>query len=80
MKSERVRLADWEVLDDTGNLDIDWPKVHKLAGVDKIEWIMDKTRDQCQMVIERAGDKKYSIFVEFYSDSILVEYYLKWAK
>ncbi len=78
MKSDRVKLADWEEWSET--LDIDWPKVHKLAGANVIEWIMNQPRDYCQMVVDKTGDFRYSLYVEFYNQDVLIDYYLKWAK
>jgi hypothetical protein len=78
MKSNRVKLADWE--DHSNSLDIDWPMVHRLAGLDLISWAMSQPRDHCQMMIDKTGEKRYSLFLEFYNHATLKNYSSKWAK
>jgi hypothetical protein len=60
-------------------LDIDWPKVHKTVGVDKIDWVHNQRLKDCQLVLEfdRYGTKR--LVVEFYNTAIVKKYFLMWS-
>jgi len=86
MKTHRFEIAryfDSESygLDDTGNIYIDWPCVHRQAGLDHIQWLQAQPEDQCQLVMERKDNDPYCYIVaEIYSDKLASLYSLMWAK
>ena len=81
MKHTKVTLAEWSSpdIEVVGNIDIDWPKIQKLIGVDHLEWILDQPKTKCQLVIEKIAEN-LALVVEFYDSKLEVEYHLRWAK
>ena len=81
MKHTKFSLAEWSSpdFDMVGNIDIDWPKIQKLIGVDHLEWVLSQPKTKCQLIVEKYGDK-FTLVVEFYDSKLEVEYHLRWAK
>jgi len=83
MKTHRFELARWFASDSdgTGNIYIDWPAVHRQAGLECISWLQSQDPVKCQLVIEtRPKDSYQYILAEFYSDELATLYSLMWAK
>lgn len=83
MKTHRFELARWfpPEGDGTGEIFIDWPAVHRQAGLDHIQWLKNQDADQCQMVVERKSHDSYHYLIaEIYSDKLAALYGLMWAK
>jgi len=83
MKTHRFELARWfpGESDGTGNIYIDWPSVHRQAGLDCIQWLKSQNPTDCQLVVESKLDDPYRYMVaEIYSDQLATIYGLMWAK
>ncbi len=83
MKTHRFELARYfdPESDGTGNIYIDWPSVHRQAGLDHIQWLKSQDISECQIVIEqRPEDVYYYVVAEIYSDRLATLYNLMWAK
>lgn len=83
MKTHRFEIARYfpGESDGTGNIYIDWPSVHKQAGIDHIQWITNQDPLKCQMVLEQRPDDSYVyVIAEIYSDKLATLYGLLWAK
>ncbi len=83
MKTHRFEIAKFlkSESDEDGNIYIDWPSVHRQAGVDQIQWIESQDPAECQLLLEiRPEDTHVSAVVEIYSDKIATLYTLMWAK
>ena len=83
MKTHRFKLAKYfspETLT-LGTIDIDWPSVHRQAGLDHIQWLKNQDPAKCQMILEhRENDPYIYVVAEIYSDRLATEYALMWAK
>ena len=79
MKTNRVVIAEWTCDGSTDTIDIDWPHVHKSAGVDHISWLLEQPISECQLVVDKI-DRKLKLVAEFYSEHLLVMYHMMWAK
>ena len=83
MKTHRFKLARYfspEVLS-TDTIDIDWPAVHRQAGLDHIQWLKNQDPTECQMILEHRKNDPYTyVMAEIYSDRLATEYALMWAK
>ena len=77
MKTERIKLYDWESFSE--NIEIDWPKVHKTLGTDYVDWVLKQSVTDCQFVVDKIRDK-YSLVLEIYNDNARTLYHLMWAK
>lgn len=67
--------------DGTGNIYIDWPSVHRQAGLDHIQWIKSQDPLECQLVLEQKPDDSYTYVVaEIYSKTLATIYCMMWAK
>lgn len=83
MKTHRFEIAEWlpSENDDTGNIYIDWPAVHRQAGLNCIQWLKSQDPIECQLVVEnRPGDPYQYMIAEIYSDRLATQYALMWAK
>jgi len=83
MKTHRFELAKYfdPELGSAENIDIDWPNVHRQAGVEHIQWLKDQDTAQCQLVVEQRTDDPYTyVIAEIYSDKLANLYSLLWAK
>lgn len=83
MKTHRFEIAHFfgAEADDSGNIYIDWPSVHRQAGVDHIKWIKAQDPSQCQLVIERRPNDNFTrVILEIYSEKTAMFYGLMWAK
>ena len=83
MKTHRFKLARYFQPESyiAGTIDIDWPSVHRQAGLDHIQWLKNQSPEECQMVIEhRPNDPYVYVVAEIYSDRLATEYALMWAK
>lgn len=78
MKTRTVELSHWESLD--YNIDIDWPKVQQLLGVDHVTWLLSQPQTKCQMLVEKTINSDLTLVVEFYDDAVFTQYHLMWAK
>ena len=74
---QRITLAEWQSSED--NIDIDWPKVQQMLGVDHVEWLLKQSHDKCQLVVDKK-DFFFSLIAEFYDEANLIQYHLMWAK
>ena len=83
MKTHCFKLAKYfnpELLS-PGTIDIDWPAVHRQAGLDHIQWLKSQDSIECQMVLEHRENDPYTyVIAEIYSDRLATEYALMWAK
>ena len=83
MKTHRFKLARYFQPEsyDSDTIDIDWPSVHRQAGLDHIQWLKNQQPEVCQLVIEHKPNDPYVYVVaEIYSDRLATEYSLLWAK
>ena len=83
MKTHRFEIAAYlpSESDGTGNVYIDWPEIHRQAGLEHVKWIKSQDPDKCQMILERKpDDTKVRLVAEIYSDRLATEYALMWAK
>lgn len=83
MKTHRFELASWlpAESDGTDNIYIDWPRVHRQAGRDHIQWLRERDLSECQMVVEsKPNDPYHYLVAEIYSDKLATLYSLLWAK
>jgi hypothetical protein len=81
MKTHRFELARYFDSESSDNIYIDWPCVHRQAGLHHIQWLQSQTEDQCQLVMERKENDPYCYIVaEIYSDKLASLYSLLWAK
>jgi hypothetical protein len=63
------------------NISIDWPSVHRQAGIDQLEWINQQSPDVCQLMFEkRHSTDCLFLMVEFYCKKKANEYQLLWTK
>jgi hypothetical protein len=83
MKTHRFEIARFlpTEADNTGDIFIDWPRIHRQAGLDHIQWLRSQHRSECQLLIERRpGDSYNYVVAEIYSDKLATVYSLMWAK
>lgn len=85
MKTHRFELGRYfqgeRDLDETGNIYIDWPSIHRQAGVDHIRWLKHQDKTECQIVLEkRPNDYHTYVIAEIYSEKLATLYSLMWAK
>ncbi len=83
MKTHRFNIARYfePESDGTDNIYIDWPAVHRQAGLDHVQWLKSQDADLCQLVLERKDNDPYTyVIAEIYSDSLATMYSLMWAK
>ncbi len=82
MKTHRFEVARYLPADvEPGTIWIDWPAVHRQAGVDHIKWLKSQDIDKCQLVVEQRPDDIYKYLVaEIYNDKLATMYSLMWAK
>jgi len=83
MKTHRFKLAKYFSPESgfSENIDIDWPSVHRQAGVDHIQWLKNQDPAQCQLVVEQKINDPYTYVVaEIYTDKLATQYALMWAK
>lgn len=83
MKTHRFEIAKYfdPEPDDTGNIYIDWPAVHRQAGIDHINWLQNQEHSACQLTVEHKLRDPYTyVVVEIYSDKLASLYSLLWAK
>ena len=78
MKTFKVQLLTW-LPEESENIEINWPKLHKLIGLDHTNWLLTQSDSHCQLVLER-NDQHCRLIAEFYNDQVLKEYHLMWAK
>lgn len=82
MKTHRFKLAEWltDNADDSENIYIDWPAVHRQAGLDRIQWLQQQDPAWCQLITETQVDtQSRSLSAEIYSDKLAMAYHLMWA-
>ena len=83
MKTHRFEIAKFfpGESDDSGNIYIDWPSIHRQASIDHIQWITNQDPIECQMMLERRiNDPHIHVMVEIYSEKLATLYGLMWAK
>lgn len=78
MKSSKVELMSWQFNSDFNENDIDWPRLHKMIGLDRTEWILKQSFNDCQMILERK-DTEMAVVAEFYNERTELEYHLRWG-
>lgn len=67
--------------DGTGAIDIDWPSVHRQAGLDHIQWLKRQKPTECQLIVEKRKNDLHSYLVaEIYCDKLASMYGIMWAK
>jgi len=76
-KINRIKLAEWHSKED--NIDVDWPKIQKMLGVEQVEWLLKQNKEQCQLVVDKLN-YEFALVAEFYDEKILTCYHLMWAK
>jgi len=78
MKTNKVELLKW--LPEEGEyIAIDWPKVHKIIGLDHTNWLLKQPDHLCQLILEH-NDMYCRLVAEFYNEQTLTHYHLMWAK
>ena len=82
MKTHRFEIARYRPADvEPGTIWIDWPSVHRQAGLDHIKWLKSQDSSECQIVVEQRPNDIHSYLVaEIYSDKLATMYGLMWAK
>lgn len=83
MKTHRFEIGFFfgSTEDNHGNIYVDWPSIHRQAGIEQIKWIKAQDPAQCQLVLEqRPNDNYIRVVVEIYSDTLATLYGLMWAK
>jgi hypothetical protein len=83
MKTHRFELGKYRPResDESGNIYIDWPAIHRQAGLDCIQWLRAQDPTQCQMVIEQqSNDNYWRVIAEIHSDKLATLYSLMWTK
>ena len=83
MKTHRFNLAKYFSPEASfpENIDIDWPAVHRQAGLDHIQWLKNQDPSECQMVLEHRENDPYTyVMAEIYTDRLATQYILMWAK
>jgi hypothetical protein len=76
MKTKRIELLAWE--SNLDSIEIDWPKVQRIVGLDHVEWLLQQETEQCQLVVDKIGHK-FRLMAEFYDDQCLTLYHLMWS-
>lgn len=76
MKTKRIELLAWE--SNLDSIEIDWPKVQRIVGLDHVEWLLQQETEQCQLVVDKIGNK-FRLMAEFYDDQCLTVYHLMWS-
>lgn len=79
MRTNRVVIAEWTCDRSSDTIDIDWPYVHRTAGVDHVSWLLERPGSECQLVVDKI-DRKLKLVAEFYCERALVVYHMMWAK
>ena len=59
-------LHRWDSCMHDENIDIDWPAIHKLVGLENIDWILNQPKTSCQLVVEKINEE-YRLILEFYN-------------
>lgn len=82
MKNNKVKLAEWLGDYTDGYVDIPWPMIHDQVGSDQIKWLNQQPPTDCQMILEKDPKDRalQSLWAEFYVESKLTEYCLRFAK
>lgn len=80
MKTERIFLHNWQGDPADTYLDIPWPLIHKIVGLDEIKWLKSQEFDHCQMILEKTSDGWQSLWAEFYHGRTRTEYALRFGK
>ncbi len=84
MKTHRFNLARWLPIESEEGADdicIDWPSVHRQAGLDHIQWLKSQSLTDCQLVVESKSNDPYKYLIaEIYSDKLATMYSLMWDK
>lgn len=83
MKTHRFEIAQFfgYEADNDGNIYIDWPSVHRQAGLEHIQWIKAQDPSTCQLILERRpNDNFIRVVAEIYSDELVTLYGMMWAK
>ena len=82
MKTHRFEIARYRPADvEPGTIWIDWPAVHRQAGVDHIQWLKSQDLTDCQIIVEhRPDDINCYLIAEIYCDKLATIYSLMWAK
>lgn len=83
MKTHRFELGKFKIRDtvEDGNIYVDWPEIHKQAGLECIQWLKAQDPSQCQMVVEQGHKDNYNrVVAEIYTDKLATLYSLMWAK
>jgi hypothetical protein len=81
MKTHRFKLAEWLPQESDGSIYIDWPAVHRQAGIDRIQWLKSQDPLECQLMVEAKQCSAHnSLVAEIYSDKLAIAYHLMWAK
>ena len=78
MKSKKIELLSWTQSPDFNDTDIDWPKLHKMIGLDRTKWILEQDYSDCQMVLERK-QSEMTVVAEFFNERTELEYHLRWG-
>ena len=79
MKNDAIFLHSWPRDPTDIYVDIPWPEVHSVVGIEEIQWLRQQSLDRCQMIVETAGID-LRLYVEFYCDKLRKEYALLFAK
>lgn len=81
MKSESIRLAEWDGYQGDDYVDIPWPRVHQMVGNEQIRWIHSQDPTKCQLVLDTDPiEGIHRLYAEFYDDRLRLEYALRFAK
>ncbi len=82
MKTHRFEIARYLPADvEPGTIWIDWPAVHRQAGVDCIQWLKSQDLTECQLVVENRPNDMYKYLIaEIYTEKLATLYSLMWAK
>ena len=76
MKTSRIKLFAWESDDD--RIDLDWPRIQREIGKDRLEWLLKQELQQCLLVVDKSGNK-FRLMAEFYDEQCLTIYHLMWS-
>ena len=60
-------------------LDVDWPAVHQQLGLDQVEWLLSRPKEQCQLFLDQQTDVA-KLTAEFYDQQTLTIYHLMWSQ
>jgi hypothetical protein len=80
MKNKRVFLHNWQGDCTDGYVDIPWPLIHQIVGSEQITWLQNQEISGAQLILDKTADGWQSLWAEFYSDKVHLEYILRFAK